>query len=57
MPAGITYGGNTNSNGAENLVALVEYLGQMEHSSPTYPEWAKFDTTTMSDNNGGVIKF
>jgi len=58
MPAGITYGGNTKSNGAENLVTLVEYLDRMKCSKPTYPKWAKFDTaTTMSDNNGGVIKF
>lgn len=57
MPAGKTSGDDTNEV-ANNLVALVEYLSQMEQRQPVYPQWAKFDTaTTMSDNNGGVIKF
>lgn len=57
MPAGKTLGDRTNE-AASNLVALVEYLSQMEQRQPVYPQWSKFDTsTTMSDNNGGVIKF
>ena len=41
-----------------NLVELVDFLDEMERRQPTYPQWAKFDTaTTMSDNNGGVIRF
>ncbi|MBQ2695507.1 hypothetical protein IJG04_02610 [Candidatus Saccharibacteria bacterium] len=58
MPAGKTLGDNSNDSAASNLVALVEYLSQMEQRQPAYPQWAKFDTAaTMSDNNGGVIKF
>lgn len=58
MPAGKSLGDNSKDSGAANLVALVEYLSQMEQRQPVYPQWAKFDTaTTMSDNNGGVIKF
>ena len=45
-------------NGADNLVALVDYLQRMRQAKPTRPKWAKFDTrTTMSDNNGGLINF
>ena len=41
-----------------NIVELVEILTKIQNTKPTYPEWAKYDTaTTMSDNNGGVIKF
>lgn len=57
MPAGKTSGDNV-VRAADNIVALAEYLSQMEQRGPTYPQWAKFDTaTTMSDNNGGCIKF
>ena len=58
MPEGKSLGDDSNDSGATNLVALVEYLVGMEHRKPVYPEWAKYDTaTTMSDNNGGVVKF
>lgn len=58
MPAGKSLGNNSNDSEAANLVALVEYLVEMEHRKPVYPEWAKYDTaTTMSDNNGGFVKF
>lgn len=41
-----------------NLVKLVHMLKRMRTSKPVYPKWAKFDSRdTMSDNNGGVIKF
>ncbi len=41
-----------------NLVDLVHYLKLLQHTPCPNPEWAKFDTaTTMSDNNGNVIKF
>jgi len=41
-----------------NIVELVKRLTEINSNTPTYPEWAKYDTaTTMSDNNGGVIKF
>ena len=44
--------------GADNLVALVDCLQEMKRFESTRPRWAKFDTrTTMSDNNGGLIKF
>lgn len=57
MPASKTSRDSTNE-AASNLVALVEFLSQMERRQPVYPQWAKFDTaTTMSDNNGGAIKF
>lgn len=45
-------------DGADNLVALVDYLQAMKSLESARPRWAKFDTrTTMSDNNGGLIKF
>ncbi|MBR2710098.1 hypothetical protein IKF02_00475 [Candidatus Saccharibacteria bacterium] len=49
---------NKANDSGRNIVELVELLNKMQNSNPTYPEWAKYDTaTTMSDNNGGVIKF
>ena len=60
MPKSATFVGNNKNpdDSAKNLMELVHYLDKMEHSKPVYPKWAKFDTArTMSDNNGGVIKF
>lgn len=48
---------NANDSG-RNIVELIKLLTEINNTKPTYPEWTKFDTaTTMSDNNGGAIKF
>ena len=42
----------------DNLVELVHYLKWLRATPEPNPEWAKFNTaTTMSDNNGGLIRF
>lgn len=49
---------DSSNDAASNLVELVDYLAQIGAVKSPYPEWDKFDTkVSMSDNNGGVIRF
>lgn len=42
----------------DTLVELVHYPRWLKTTPYPNPEWEKFDTaTTMSDNNGGLIRF
>ena len=42
----------------KNLISLAHYLKRMREVPDPNPEWKKFNTAlTMSDNNGGLIKF
>lgn len=61
MPTALPFTGERKTGGndaAGNLVSLVDYLVWMKSVKTPRPKWSKFDTkTSMSDNNGGMIKF